>query len=78
MDRINSAQLFQFNQMYCEKIGIGFLRSNSNQPNVNLLNLAIAICSAQFGMALIAFRLYDTKSMGEYGIVLWNRIVFCH
>lgn len=64
----NSIKLFQFNQKYCEAIGIFLPRSNYTRYKLIVLNLIFIFSSAEFAMTSAAFLVYDATSMGEYGI----------
>lgn len=64
----NPIKLFQFNQRYCQTIGIKMPQSNPNSYKFNSIHLIFTICLAQLVMASATFMLNGAKSMGEYGL----------
>lgn len=61
-------KLFQFNQKFCQMVGIGVRQMNKMcRYKVRAINTMFAISSVQFAMAALAFLLYDATSKGEYG-----------
>lgn len=63
----NTIKLFQFNQKFCQTIGIQPPQATQNRFEFNTINVIFIICMAQFAMALTAFTLYDANSMDAYG-----------
>lgn len=64
----SSTRLFQFNQNYCQVIGIKSPKSNENLYKCKSIRFIFVIFETIFAIALLAFLLYDAESMGEYGI----------
>lgn len=60
----SSTKLFQFNQKYCEAIGI---KSAPNRHTLNSKHLIFVVFSLQFAFTIATFLVTDAKSMGEYG-----------
>lgn len=71
MDGRNLIKLFQFNQKYCETIGIRLLASNQSHYRLNSKNLILIFFVVQFAIASAAFVVYDAESMGEYGVTFF-------
>lgn len=71
-----SIKLFEFNQKYCQAIGIELQRSNRNRYSSNLKNAIFVFFVAQFAAAALAFMFYDAKTIGQYGVpffaLLWS------
>lgn len=70
-----SINLFQFNQKFCEIIGVKLPEANPNGHIFNLINLGVVISLTVFIMPTAAYLLYDANSMAEYGIVFY--ILIC-
>lgn len=68
MAGVNPIKLFQFNQKYCETIGISMCQSNQNFYKLNAKNVLFVICVVQLSIASATFLVFDANSMGEYGI----------
>lgn len=65
-------KLFEFNQTYCQAIGI-----ESPEPNRNKFkakHMIYIIFETNFELALFGFLMYDAKSMGEYGVTFFAMI----
>lgn len=61
-------KLFRFNRRYCRAIGIDPHKSNGGIClEIGWKNLVFFVCEAQLTAALIAFMLFEAKSMLEYG-----------
>lgn len=69
---VDSIKLFQFNQKYCELIGIKLPRSNQQHTALNCKNFIFIICSTQLAIALFGFLLTDAKSMDEYAVIFFT------
>lgn len=67
-----SIKLFQFTQNYCKAIGIRAQRSNRNCGTLNSKNWIFVVCSTQYGIATVAYLLYDAKSMCDYGVIFYT------
>lgn len=62
-----SVKLFQFNQKYCQSIGIELPNSNENRYTFSVILIFVTI----FAMALFGYLVYGAQSMAEYGIVFF-------
>lgn len=69
-----SIKLFQFTQNYCQILGI---YSNKNRYKLIAMRLIVVFCAVVFAAALIAFLLYDAKSMCEYGVTVFILTSIC-
>lgn len=63
-----SIKFFQFNQIYCQTIGIEVTKSFKSESK----HLIFAISETIFTLALFGFLLYDAESIGEYGIIFFT------
>lgn len=70
----NSINLFEFNQKYCQSVGIG---SESLRIQFNSINSIYVICVGQYAVTLIAFAVYDAKTMAEYGVIFFTLTCLC-
>lgn len=70
----STVKLFQFNQNYCQRVGICAKRSNPNPKSTKRINLIFITVSAQFALASLAFLVYDAKTMGEHCIAFYTFI----
>lgn len=67
-----SIKLFQFNQKFCQTMGIKLSRSNKNRYVFE--HVIFVIFETLFAITLVAFLLYDAESMGEYGATFFTLI----
>lgn len=65
----STIKMFQFNQKFCQIIGIKLPKTNGNRYTFEPVHLIFVICLTLFAMTLLAFLVYDAKSMVEYGII---------
>lgn len=70
----DSLKLFQFNQQFCQIIGIKLLESNEDQYRFKSIHFVFIIFETIFAMALFAFLLYDAESTAQYGIIFYSSI----
>lgn len=68
----NPIKLFQLNQKYCRTFRIFVPQTNQNRLTNDTIKCMYLICLAQFGMASVAFLLYDANSMGDYGAAFFT------
>lgn len=65
----NSIKLFEFNQKYCQIIGIRSVQSNQMRAQkLNAMNWIYISFATQYVTASAAFLLFDAKSLRDYGI----------
>lgn len=69
-----SIKLFQFNQEFCQTIGIELPQSNRNRYKRKAINLILIVCLVQYATATAGFLVYDAKSMGEYSVTFFAMI----
>lgn len=67
----DSIKLFQFNQKYCQMVGIKAPKTIDNRNKLELKQLIFAIFAILFEIELLAFLVNDAESMGEYGITIY-------
>lgn len=71
----SSIKLFEFNQKYCQTIGIRLPKPNrKSQFPSNAKNVFYVASWVQFSIALVAYLLLDAKHNVEYGIAFYTLI----
>lgn len=71
----DAIKIFQFNQNYCQTVGIALPESKRSHYTRNAVNLVLILSLVQFTIALAEYLLYDAKSMSEYGVTFF--IIIC-
>lgn len=62
-----SIELFQFNQKYCQTIGIHMAQTKKDRHTVNSIRLVFSVVLLLYSMASVAYVVYDAETISDYG-----------